>query len=251
MKPDSGAEPNETAEADRQAMNAGPESAAATSLTEKAYLRLEHMIVTGELAPGSWISEAALSQQIGIGRTPVREALQRLSGEHLVSIVPRRGIFVTEINVQHQLLLLEVRSGIERLMAVRAARYSTPAERRRMTELADTMMQATERDDYKESMRFGRDCSLFIRQCSRNPYAERAVAPLYSASRRFFYLHAEPEDVARSASYHAALMEAVASGDNAAAAKAADALMGYLESFARTVIDQTRPPAAGAMGDLP
>ncbi len=228
----------------------GAEDGAATSLTEKAYLRIEHMIVTGELAPGSWVSEAALSQQIGIGRTPVREALQRLSGEHLISIVPRRGIFVTEINVQHQLLLMEVRSGIERLMAVRAARYSTPAERERMLELADAMMQATEAGDHKESVRFGRDSSLFIRQCSRNPYADRAVAPLYSASRRFFYLHAQPEDVALSASYHAELMRAAASGDTEAAAHAADALMQYLDSFARAVIDQARPATAGVMGDL-
>ena len=220
------------------------------SLTEKAYLRLEHMIVTGELAPGSWISEAVLSQQIGIGRTPVREALQRLSGEHLISIVPRRGIFVTEINVQHQLMLLEVRRGIERLMAARAARYSTPAERQRMVELADAMMAASKRGDHKESIRFGRDCSLLIRQCSRNPYAERAIAPLYSASRRFFYLHAQPEDVAQSASYHAALMQAAASADTEAAAEASNALMDFLESFARAVIDQARTHASGAVSGL-
>ncbi|MCG8354222.1 MAG: GntR family transcriptional regulator [Kiloniellales bacterium] len=250
MNSDSAEGHSSIADPQKQPTAAGVDPGSSTSLTEKAYLRIEHMIVTAELAPGSWISEAAISQQIGIGRTPVREALQRLSSEHLINIVPRRGIFVTEINVQHQLLLLEVRGGIERLMAVRAARYRTTRERQRMLDLAEAMVRAAEAGEYKESIRFGRDCSLFIRQCSRNPYAERAVAPLYSASRRFFYLYAQPEDVVRSASYHAALMQAAARGDTEAAAQAADALMEFLESFARAVIDHARPPTTGTIDDL-
>src|SRR5258708_9067329 len=86
------------------------------SLTELAYAHLEELIVTLKLAPGRVVSEGELSVLTGIGRTPIREALQRLARERLVSILPRRGIIVTEINVGSQLKLLEVRRELERLI---------------------------------------------------------------------------------------------------------------------------------------
>ena len=87
--------------------------APAQSLTDRAYAEIEEMIITLRLAPGSAISESELSAHLGIGRTPIREALQRLARERLVSIFPRRGIIVTEINVASQLRLLEVRRELE------------------------------------------------------------------------------------------------------------------------------------------
>ena len=85
------------------------------TLTDRAYETLEELIVTLRLAPGDVISETALSDRLDIGRTPVREALQRLAREGLVKILPRKGILVTEINPRSQLLLLEVRRELERL----------------------------------------------------------------------------------------------------------------------------------------
>ena len=106
------------------------------SLTDLAYAHLEEMIVTLKLRPGATVSEGELSVLTGIGRTPIREALQRLAREKLVSILPRRGIVVTEINVGSQLKLLEVRRELERLIARSAARRATPQERERFGELA-------------------------------------------------------------------------------------------------------------------
>ena len=87
------------------------------SLTDRAYRELEEMIVTLQLEPNAVLSETALSQDLGIGRTPIREALQRLAREGLVMILPRKGILVSEINPRKQLLLLAVRREIERLLA--------------------------------------------------------------------------------------------------------------------------------------
>ncbi|MEE3092729.1 MAG: GntR family transcriptional regulator, partial [Pseudomonadota bacterium] len=87
------------------------------SLSDQAYEGLEEMIVTLHLEPGAVLSEAELSEQLGIGRTPIREALQRLAREGLVLILPRKGILVSEINPGKQLLLLEVRRELERLLA--------------------------------------------------------------------------------------------------------------------------------------
>src|SRR5688572_10962031 len=103
--------------------------ASAPSLTDLAYLHLEEMIVTLKLAPGQVVSEGELSVATGIGRTPIREALQRLARERLVSILPRRGIIVSAIDVKSQLRLLEVRRELERFIARAAARRATEAER--------------------------------------------------------------------------------------------------------------------------
>src|SRR5919202_364371 len=83
------------------------------SLTERAYRSLEEQIVTLQIAPGTVVSEVWLSRRLGIGRTPIQEALQRLARERLVVILPRRGIVVAEENVKTQLRLIELRREIE------------------------------------------------------------------------------------------------------------------------------------------
>jgi DNA-binding GntR family transcriptional regulator len=86
------------------------------TLTERAYRAIEEQIVTLRLKPGDILSEQMLSAACAIGRTPIREALQRLAREGLVTILPRKGILVSDINPRHQLLLLEVRRELERLL---------------------------------------------------------------------------------------------------------------------------------------
>src|SRR5665647_1950751 len=98
------------------------------SLSEKAYVDLEELIVTMQLPPGSTVSEVGLSARLGIGRTPIREALHKLARERLVTILPQRGIIVSEINVGSQLKVLELRRELERLTARSAARRASAAE---------------------------------------------------------------------------------------------------------------------------
>ena len=68
------------------------------SLTEQAYAQIEEAIITLQIPPGSTVSELALSEMTGIGRTPIREAIQRLAREHLIVILPQRGLLVPEID---------------------------------------------------------------------------------------------------------------------------------------------------------
>ena len=110
-----------------------------SGLSDQARARLEEMIVSLELAPGSMWSEAELSARLGIGRTPVREALQRLEGDHLVRILPRHGAQITEINVVEQLLLLELRRALDRLIAADAARRCTAQERSQLLKMAERL----------------------------------------------------------------------------------------------------------------
>src|SRR3546814_10008309 len=83
------------------------------------------MIITLQLAPGSAVSEAGLSELLGIGRTPIREALQRLARERLITILPQRGVLVSEINVGTKLRLLEVRRELERMIARRSEEHTS------------------------------------------------------------------------------------------------------------------------------
>jgi DNA-binding GntR family transcriptional regulator len=209
----------------------------AESLAEQAYRKLEEMIVTLELKPGAQLTEAALGARLGLGRTPVREALQRLASEHLILISPRRGVVVAEVNVEKQLMVHEVRRELERLIAQRAALRATPAERARLRDMAEAMERAGAEDDWLAFLRVDREFNQFIAQCAHNPYAARAIAPLHALSRRFWYLHyMQTGDLPFSASAHAAIMRAAASGDAAEAASAADRLIDFAAACSREQI---------------
>src|SRR5260370_40270081 len=90
------------------------------TLTDKAYAQIEELIVTLQLPPGTVLSELVLADRLGIGRTPIREALQRLSRDRRVNILPRRGVLVSQIDLRSQLRLLEVGRPLARVMARRA-----------------------------------------------------------------------------------------------------------------------------------
>ena len=106
----------------------------AASLADQAYFAIRDLIVTLELAPGEAISEPELTARLGIGRTPVREALRRLAQERLVEVYPRRGMFVTTVDVRDLARLCEVRAVLEpeaaRLAAERATQLDLERDRR-------------------------------------------------------------------------------------------------------------------------
>jgi len=211
--------------------------APAQSLTDRAYAEIEEMIITLRLAPGSAISESELSAHLGIGRTPIREALQRLARERLVSIFPRRGIIVTEINVASQLRLLEVRRELERLIARSAARRATDDERDRFRALAAAFEAAAKANDDVTFMRIDRDFNVLCSAASHNEFAAGAMSLMHSLSRRFWYLHyKQAADMPLTAKLHADIARAIAAGDEERAAKASDRLLNLIEKFTRSTV---------------
>src|SRR5499433_533473 len=117
------------------------------TLPEQAYRQLEEQIVTLRLKPGEFLSEHALSANLSIGRTPIREALQRLAREGLVTILPRKGILVTETDPRKQLLVLEVRRELERLLARLGALRASAGQRQRLREIAEGMDRSARTND--------------------------------------------------------------------------------------------------------
>jgi DNA-binding GntR family transcriptional regulator len=207
------------------------------SLTEQAYRALEEQIVTLKIAPGTVVSEAILGQRLGIGRTPIREALWRLARERLVAIIPHRGIIVSEINIKLQLRLLELRRVVERLVASRAARRASEAERRRLDEIAAGMESAAAANDDVAFMRLDREFNELTVAAARNEFATSAMSLVQGLSRRFWYLHyREAADMPLAARLHADVARAIARGEGEAAGHASDALMDYIEDFARATV---------------
>jgi DNA-binding GntR family transcriptional regulator len=211
-----------------------PVEAQETTLTDRAWRALEEEIVTLRIPPGSIVSEAGLSMRLGLGRTPVREALQRLSSEGLVQILPRRGIIVTEIDVAAQLRLLEVRREIERLLARSAARRAPPELRQRFASLADEMEVAARRDDDVAFMRLDRAFNLLLLDAAGNEFAAAAMGVMNGLARRFWYVHHRlAADMPLTARLHAKVAHAIASGYPEAAASSSDRLIDYIQDFSR------------------
>jgi DNA-binding GntR family transcriptional regulator len=207
------------------------------SLTERAYRRIEEMIATLQLEPGEVLTETALAQRLGIGRTPVREALQRLAGESMVTILPRRGILVSQLDFGRHLRLLEVRRELERLIARSAARRATPDERRAFAELAEALERAAADGDALGFMRLDRRFNAMTLAASRNEFAAKAMRHMQGLSRRFWYQHYQTVlDLPRCARLHKDVAAAIAQRDQEAAAAASDRLIDYIEEFARATV---------------
>jgi DNA-binding GntR family transcriptional regulator len=195
------------------------------------------MIVRLELLPGSAVSEAMLSVRLGIGRTPIREALQRLARERLVQILPRRGVIVSDINVKAQLRLIELRREVERLVVRSAARRATEAERKRFAELADRFEKSARQNDDTTFMRVDREYNDLSVSAAKNEFAAGAMSLMHSLSRRFWYMHyKQAADMPEVAKLHADSARAIAAGDEAAAGAASDRLLDMVESFTRATV---------------
>ena len=207
------------------------------SLTARAYRELEEQIVTLKIPPGTVVSEAILSQRLGIGRTPIREALWRLARERLVTIIPHRGIIVSEINIKTQLRLLELRREVERLVARQAAKRADAGERRRLEEIALGMEKAAAGNDDTAFMRLDREFNELSVTAARNEFAASAMTLMQGLSRRFWYLHyKEAADLPLAARLHAEAARAIVGGDAEAAGRASDRLIDYIEDFARATV---------------
>ena len=216
----------------RRSAATGPET-----LTDQAYRQIEEQIVTLQLKPGDVLSEQMLSATFGIGRTPVREALQRLAQEGLVIILPRKGILVSDLNPRHQLLVLEVRRELERLLSRTGAERATKEQRGRLQDIARGMDRAAKSSDDIAFMRLDRELNRLVVDAAHNRYAARSMKLLQGLSRRFWYMHyRQAADLPLCARLHANQARAIALGHADAAARASDKLLDYVENFTRGTV---------------
>jgi DNA-binding GntR family transcriptional regulator len=203
----------------------------APNKTGQAFIEIERLIVLQEIAPGSLVSEKQLMELTGLGRTPVREALQRLARERLVEIHPNRGVLVPPSTVEDQLKLLELRRALEPFAVRLAASRATDTQRATARRLADDVIDAPKSiDDFAT---FLRSAHALVVDAAHNEFVEVAMAPLQGLSRRFWFgnLGDPREDLSKAARLHHDILAAISDGDADAAERASLALSDYLVAF--------------------
>ncbi|CAG9250955.1 GntR family transcriptional regulator [Paraburkholderia unamae] len=215
-----------------------PDASAEQTLADQAYSQIEERIATLSLRPGQIVSENGLSKLLGLGRTPVREALQQLSREGLVVIMPKLGIMVSEIDVRKQLRLLEVRREVERLLVGAAAKNATPAQRTQFGLLADLMTTAGKANEGVEFLAYDRQFNKLLLDSANNEYGTSTMKLMYGLSRRFWYAHYQRfANLAQTASLHADIATAIAAGNVEAARDGLDNLIDNVEMFTRATLE--------------
>lgn len=202
-----------------------------------AYDAIESMIVTLQLKPGAPIVESELIEVTGLGRTPLREALMRMSSNGLILQLPRRGLIVKDIEAAEHVTLLETRRVIERLIASSAARRASPQLRQEILACGEQMVDAANKGELGAFMSADLALDNVVHDACRNPSAVAAVIPLIIKCRRFWYAYQHEGDMHEAARCHMLLAQGIAEGNEEQAALGADHLMNYLESYTRKVIN--------------
>ena len=205
-------------------------------LSEDAYEQLEELIVTMELKPGALVTEQELAQLTGLGRTPVREAVLRLATEHLLEVMPRRGLRIAPIDIRKQLRLVETRRVLETLVASTAAERANRQDRTAFRALAKAFRNDG-RKSYRRFLKIDQKFNLAVAAASDNEFAVNALEALHGLSRRFWHYYAGHEaDLAKVADMHAELAEGIADGDAKRVSKAVKAHMDYIQSFTLSML---------------
>jgi DNA-binding GntR family transcriptional regulator len=184
----------------------------AASLAEKAYAAIREMIVSVELRPGAVIHERDLMDRLKIGRTPTREALHRLAQERFVAVFPRRGMFVTTVEVRDLAALSEVRLALEGQAARLAAQRVTDDDR---AELADLIHElGIVGRPAPELMALDERIHRTVYRLAGNEFLETTAEQYYVHALRIWYLALDQaQELGAAVQEHRDLLEAIAAGD--------------------------------------
>ena len=187
------------------------------SLAERAYAAIRELIVSLDLVPGAVIDERELIERLGIGRTPVREALRRLAQEQLVEVYPRRGMFVTGVDVRDLARLSEVREAIEGQAARLAAERATDADRAEIDALLGEL-DAHAGSGERELMGLDERIHHAVYRYARNEFLRTTAEQYFVLALRIWYLALDrAQELEGAVLEHRALLEAIRDGDGAAA----------------------------------
>jgi DNA-binding GntR family transcriptional regulator len=210
-----------------------PEAADARSLSDQAYYRIRELIVSLELPPGSIVNERDLMSRLELGRTPVREALRTLAREGLVEVYPRRGIFVSSVNVRDLAALSDVRVELETFAARLAAQRRTADDLVECEALLVELDRTADEHDERTLIDLDQRLHRHVYRCTHNPFLERTLNEYYVLTLRIWFLALDRVARLESAVHeHRTLLEAIRDGDPAAA----DAAMRrHVEGFERAI----------------
>ena len=210
-----------------------PRTGEGVSFADRAYYAIRELIVTLELPPGAVVREPELTERLGIGRTPVREALRRLAQERLVEVFPRRGMFVTKVDVRDLVRLCEVRVALEPEAARLAAERATQGD---LAELRGVLaeLDGRRRRDPRALIDLDERIHRAIYHASHNPFLAETLEEYYAHALRIWMVALSRTDIGAAVGGHHAVLEAVVRGDGARAARL---MREHVESFEAAVRD--------------
>lgn len=204
------------------------------SLSEQAYEAIRDRLVMLDIRPAASINEQQLSQDLGLGRTPVREALKRLELERLVATFPRRGTFATDVHITDLAHLSEVRVLLEPVAAAHAAQRARPAERAAFVAQADALAALdAETAPSRDLIRTDLGIHRAVYDATRNPHLRDTLVRYDNLATRIWCLVLDRIPVVAShVQEHVPLLRAIAAGD---AERAATLAREHVEGFEREV----------------
>jgi DNA-binding GntR family transcriptional regulator len=190
------------------------------SYSEQAYRHIKKQIVSLALGPGVVINESALQEALGFGRTPIREALQRLSLEKLVNIIPRRGMLVADIGITDLPKLFEMRVVLESLAARVAARRGRPHHWQQMSAVLEQLPDSGHSNYNEALVMVDQSCHEIIYEAADNPFLADTLATHYALSLRLWYFFLdEIGDMRGAILEHQQILEALRERDGEEAAR--------------------------------
>ena len=187
------------------------------SLSQQAYEQIRQKIVSLQLQPGAVIDESLLRDELNLGRTPIREALQRLSQEKLVVIIPRRGMFVADIGLIDLQQLAELRLVLEPFAARLAAERGEDSHWKEMEAALRLLEEAP--SDNQRLIFVDERCHQIIYDAAGNQFLSDSLNTLFTLGvRLWYYALDEMEDLRPAIAEHKALLAAMRAGDGDRAA---------------------------------
>ena len=204
-------------------------------LREIVYEELKRQIMVGEIAPGTRMMEVELADEMGVSRTPVREAIRKLEKEGLVTIEPRRGAYASDISAKEMVDVLEVRQDLEGMAAGLAAQKITEADILQLREMTRRYKDAVEAGDIEEIIKNDEDFHKYIVGLSDNKTLIKMVSQVQELALRFRYLYYD--DFSRFKNQpleHQEIVEAIMSGDANSARRNAEVHISKLKDFVKS-----------------
>ncbi len=215
-------------------------NSAPISLAERAYDEIRRMIIRLDLAPGDVVREADLQTTLEMSRTPIREALQRLARDHFVTVIPRRGMLVSAIEIDELAMLHETRAIMEPYAARLATQRGTDRDWAEMAEvLAETALPGKRPGELLE---LDRQCHEIIWRASGNRFLTDTLDTLYAQSDRLWHMYlSDVHDTAHAVDEHASIHDALVDRD-------ADSVAHLLERHVNSFDAQVRSAVAARLG---
>ena len=201
-------------------------------LREIVYEELKRQIMVGEILPGTRMMEVELADEMGVSRTPVREAIRKMEKEGLVTIEPRRGAYASDISVQEMVDVLEVRQDLEGMAAALAAKKINDDQKPELRALTDRYRKAIDSGNVAQIIELDEEFHEMIVGISGNKTLIQMVSKLQELALRFRYMYYEDFSRFRNQpTEHEHITEAIISGDSDAARQLAEEHLSHLKAF--------------------